>query len=644
MDYQAAWETATREWAFPPNEDRPPQPSSGNLEPRAQEIPSRDFRITSAHRIGEGSLRDKALDNIEAIRTLKRIEAENRDADRRGKIRARQIHRMGRDGERLPSLSAAGMADRSRATPRTADRRRVRLRARLDSERSLHLARRHRRHLAGHAALRSDRPARRFSNPRWASAISSDLCRRSFCRTAAGPASNSIASPPGSHNASIPDSTIFAKGFEETPLPDNFFDAVIGNIPFGNYPVYDPAYRRTPGSHAHHPRLFPREVARQAPPGRRAWRSSPAATRWTSRTRRSGVISPSAPTSSAQSGFPTRLSRPTPERKSRPTFCFCKSALPGAPASAETWQDLRPSKRRTGHSHQRIFRAPSRDDAGRDAARRHDVQERRADTRGRTDAGASRERLVARCRATFIKSSERPRAPPDMAPARSDRTSGPSRTEPLPSATAQSSFAAATRFEPAQSVGIRRPRASAECSRCATPSASSSRPSSTTRPKIASSRPVSVLNRVYDSFLRRYGPCRPATTSKPSRATPTSRSCSRSKPTTRKPNAPPRPPIFERRTLERYRPDRACRDAPPRRSPSRSTKPGEIDWPRMEQVTGRSTAQLATRTWQPRLSQSGGRHLGNRRPVSERQCPRQTATARAAVRARPRLSAQYRGP
>jgi len=30
-----------------------------------------------------------------------------------------------------------------------------------------------------------------------------------------------------------PDSTIFAKGFEETPLPDNFFDGVIGNIPFG---------------------------------------------------------------------------------------------------------------------------------------------------------------------------------------------------------------------------------------------------------------------------------------------------------------------------------------------------------------------------------------------------------------------------
>jgi hypothetical protein len=43
-----------------------------------------------------------------------------------------------------------------------------------------------------------------------------------------------------------PDSTIHAKAFEDTPLPRDFFDAAIGNIPFGNYPVYDLAYRRTP--------------------------------------------------------------------------------------------------------------------------------------------------------------------------------------------------------------------------------------------------------------------------------------------------------------------------------------------------------------------------------------------------------------
>ena len=41
-----------------------------------------------------------------------------------------------------------------------------------------------------------------------------------------------------------PDSTVFAKGFEETALPDNYFDAAIGNVPFGNYAVHDPSYKR----------------------------------------------------------------------------------------------------------------------------------------------------------------------------------------------------------------------------------------------------------------------------------------------------------------------------------------------------------------------------------------------------------------
>lgn len=43
-----------------------------------------------------------------------------------------------------------------------------------------------------------------------------------------------------------PDSSIQAKGFEDTPLLKDFFDASVGNIPFGNYPVYDPGYRRNP--------------------------------------------------------------------------------------------------------------------------------------------------------------------------------------------------------------------------------------------------------------------------------------------------------------------------------------------------------------------------------------------------------------
>src|ERR1039457_7698603 len=42
--------------------------------------PSRDFRTTAEHRIGEGSLREKALANLAGIRTLKQIEADDREA------------------------------------------------------------------------------------------------------------------------------------------------------------------------------------------------------------------------------------------------------------------------------------------------------------------------------------------------------------------------------------------------------------------------------------------------------------------------------------------------------------------------------------------------------------------------------------
>ena len=79
MDYQAAWEMAMSEWAFlraRPVRSHPPRVDADD--PPA--TPSRDFRITTAHRIGEGSLREKALANLEAIRTLKQVEADERDA------------------------------------------------------------------------------------------------------------------------------------------------------------------------------------------------------------------------------------------------------------------------------------------------------------------------------------------------------------------------------------------------------------------------------------------------------------------------------------------------------------------------------------------------------------------------------------
>jgi len=50
-----------------------------------------------------------------------------------------------------------------------------------------------------------------------------------------------------------PESTIHRSAFEDTPFPKDYFDAAVGNIPFGNYPIYDPAYGESPHlTHAIH--------------------------------------------------------------------------------------------------------------------------------------------------------------------------------------------------------------------------------------------------------------------------------------------------------------------------------------------------------------------------------------------------------
>jgi N12 class adenine-specific DNA methylase len=63
-----------------------------------------------------------------------------------------------------------------------------------------------------------------------------------------------------------PDSTIFQKGFEETPLPDNYFDAVVGNVPFGDYAVHDPAMKHQL-TRAIHDYFFAKSLEKTRPGG-----------------------------------------------------------------------------------------------------------------------------------------------------------------------------------------------------------------------------------------------------------------------------------------------------------------------------------------------------------------------------------------
>jgi N12 class adenine-specific DNA methylase len=214
-------------------------------EPEREPAPSRDFRIEDAHRIGEGSLREKAFDNIEAIRALKRIEAESRPATGPEKFLLAKYTGWGA----LANVFKPYPPEEWKATAHE-------LRELLTD--------------AEYDSARASTPNAHYTSPIVIASIWQAM-QRFGLRPGAQILEPSMgvghffglmpeALLPGTRRTGVeldsvtarianclyPDSTVLAKGFEETQLPDNFFDAVIGNIPFGNYAVHDPAYRRTP--------------------------------------------------------------------------------------------------------------------------------------------------------------------------------------------------------------------------------------------------------------------------------------------------------------------------------------------------------------------------------------------------------------
>jgi N12 class adenine-specific DNA methylase len=211
-------------------------------EPEPTLFPSRDFRITDTHRIGQGSLHEKARDNIAAIRTLKKLERENRDATGDEKAVLARYAGWGAlsgafDWHPAPEWKQAAKELKDLLT---------------DEE---------------YESARASTPNAHFTSPLVIAAMWDAMRHLGLPKDAhilepsmgvghffgLMPQDLSSSHRTGVELDSItariaaklyPDSTIFAKGFEETPLPDNYFDAVIGNVPFGNYAVHDPSYRR----------------------------------------------------------------------------------------------------------------------------------------------------------------------------------------------------------------------------------------------------------------------------------------------------------------------------------------------------------------------------------------------------------------
>jgi N12 class adenine-specific DNA methylase len=206
---------------------------------------ARDLRITRAHAIGEGSLKQKAHANLAAIRTLKAIEVEGREATPEEKDVLVKYTGWGA----LSNLFAPYPPYDWRAT---ADE----LKGLLTEEE--------------YTSARASTPNAHYTSPEVVQAMWQAMEQFGL------QAGAHILEPsmgvghffglmpehlyPGTKRTGVeidsvtariaarlyPDSNVHAKPLEETHLPANFFDAVIGNIPFGNYPIFDPAYRRSP--------------------------------------------------------------------------------------------------------------------------------------------------------------------------------------------------------------------------------------------------------------------------------------------------------------------------------------------------------------------------------------------------------------
>jgi N12 class adenine-specific DNA methylase len=223
-----------------------------DIEPEpAPAPPPRDFRITEAHRIGQGGLKEKARDNIAAIRTLRLVEDESRAA-------------TPAENSVLARYSGWGaLSNVFHPYPRS------------DWE---EIAREVREQLTPeeYDSARASTPNAHFTSPMVIEAVWQAMerfglgARAQILEPSMGVGHFFGLMPetllPGCRRTGVeldgitariakqlyPDATIFAKGFEETVLPDNFFDVVIGNIPFGNYPVHDAAYRNSPVTKAIH--------------------------------------------------------------------------------------------------------------------------------------------------------------------------------------------------------------------------------------------------------------------------------------------------------------------------------------------------------------------------------------------------------
>jgi N12 class adenine-specific DNA methylase len=297
------------------------------------EPPSRDFRITDGHRIGQGGLHEKARDNIAAIRSLKTLEAQNRDAtDAEKAVLCRYVGW----GALANSVFGHHVAPEWK---NTADEIAKLL---TDEE---------------YDSARASTPNAHFTSPLVISGIWSALERMglrkgaNILEPAMGVGNFFGLMPMDGHRTGVeldsitariakklyPDSTIFEKGFEETPLPDNYFDAVVGNVPFGDYAVHDPAMKHQL-TRAIHDYFFAKSLEKVRPGGVMALITS----RYTMDKQDSTVRRYLAEKADLLGAIrlPNTAFKGNAGTEVTTDILFLKKRQPGAQTSAESWTGL----------------------------------------------------------------------------------------------------------------------------------------------------------------------------------------------------------------------------------------------------------------------------------------------------------------
>jgi N12 class adenine-specific DNA methylase len=393
-----------------------------------------------------------------------------------------------------------------------------------------------------------------------------------------------------------PDATIFAKGFEETLLPDNFFDAVIGNIPFGNYPVHDPAYRHSPVTRTIHDYFLAKSLDKLRTGGVMALITSRYTMDKQDATMRRYLADRADLIGAIR--LPNTAFKANAGTDVTTDILFLQKRTPGTPPRSEAWRDLA------------TIVTPDGGIAVNEYFTRH-PEMMLGEMRLEGSQYREREPTLAGELSPELLKQALSKLPQNIC---ASRNTGPDRARPPPESfdlaetdgTDVKDGAYAIRdgllairhgavFETAKVPGalawrIRGMLAVRDAIRVVfRTQLDEAAPDDAQEQRIAEAR--ALLNDLYDSFVRNYGPLSSRENVRAFAGDPDQPlllSLENYDPESKRAR---KTAIFERRTLERYRPVAHVETAAEALAVSLN-ETGEVHWPRMESVTGRTARQL----------------------------------------------------